>query len=88
MAKPFGVLVCVYCVRPVLEDLFLLLNSHIWHEPECVTELSKGLCIGLLCVRVVLCCTLGRSIQFLPDLVKQCICVSFTKVMVDVHVVF
>jgi hypothetical protein len=38
MAKPFGVLVCVYRVRPVLEDLFLLLKSHIWHGPECVTE--------------------------------------------------
>jgi len=26
--------------------------------------------------------------QFLPELVKQCICVSFTKVMVGVHVMF
>ena len=53
MAKPFGVLVCVYRVHPVLKDLFLLLKSHIWHGPECVTELSmsKGLCIRLLCVR-------------------------------------
>jgi len=25
-------------------------------------------------------------IQFLPELVKQCICVSFNKVMVGVHV--
>jgi len=24
--------------------------------------------------------------QFLPELVKQCICVSFTKIMVGVHV--
>ena len=89
MAKPFGVLVCVYRVRLVLKDLFLLLKSHIWHGPECVTELgmSKGLCIRLLCVRVVLCCTLiGRIMQFFPELVKQCICVSFTKVMVGVHV--
>ena len=31
MAKPFGVLVCVYRVRPVLKDLFLFLKSHIWH---------------------------------------------------------
>jgi len=49
--------------------------------------MSKGLCIRLLCVRVVLCCTLiGRIMQFFPELVKQCICVSFTKVMVGVHV--
>ena len=81
------VLVCVYCVRPVLKDLFLLFKSHIWHGPECITELSKGICIRLLCVRVWLCCTLGRSIQFLPELVKQCIYVSFTKVMVGVHVI-
>ena len=40
MAKPFGVLVCVYRVRPVLKDLFLLLNNQIWHGPECVTELG------------------------------------------------
>jgi len=26
--------------------------------------------------------------QFLPELVKQCICVSFPKVMVGVHVMF
>jgi len=90
VTKPFGVLVCVYRVRPVLKDLFLLLKSHIWHGPECITELgmSKGLCIRLLCVRVGLCCTLGRITQFLPELVKQCICVSFTKVMVGVHVMF
>ena len=90
MAKPFGVLVSVYHVRPVLKDLFLLLKSHIWHGPECVTELgmSKGLCIRLLCVRVGLCCTLGRVMQLFPELVKQCIRVSFTKVMVGVHVMF
>ena len=86
MAKPFGVLVCVYRVRPVLKDLFLFLDSHTWHGPECVTELSKGLCTRLLCVRVGVCCMLGRIMQFLPELVKQCICVSFTKVMVGVHV--
>jgi hypothetical protein len=88
MAKPFGVLVCVYRVRPVLKDLFLLLKSHIWHGPKCVTESGKGLCIRLLCVRVGLCCTLRRIMQFLPELLKQCICVSFTKVMVGVHVMF
>jgi len=63
MAKPFGVLVCVYHrIRPVLNNLFLLLKTHIWHGPEFVTELgmSKGLCIRLLCVRVGLCYTLGR----------------------------
>ena len=78
MAKPFGVLVCVYRVHPVLKDLFLLLKSHIWHGPECVTELSmsKGLCIRLLYVRVGLCCTLRRIMQFLPELVKQSICVA------------
>jgi len=45
MAKPFGVFVCVYRIRPVLKDLFLFLKSHIWHGPKCVTELgmSKGL---------------------------------------------
>ena len=54
MTKPFGVFVCVYRVRPVLQDLFLLLKSHFWHGPECVTELSmsKGLCSSLPCVRV------------------------------------
>jgi hypothetical protein len=46
--------------------------------------MSKGLCY----VRVGLCCTLGRIMQFLPELVKQCVCVSFTKVMVGVHVMF
>ena len=91
MAKPFGVLVCVYHrIRPVLNNLFLLLKSHFWHGPECVTELSmsKGLCSSLPCVRVGLCCTLRRIMQFLPELVNQCICVSFTKVMVGVHVMF
>jgi hypothetical protein len=90
MAKPFGVLVCVYRVRPVLKDLFLFLESHIWHGPECVTGLgmSKGLCIRLLCVRVGLCCTLGRIMQFLPELVKQCTCVSFTKVIVTCRFFF
>ena len=54
--------VCIVSVLPVLKDLFLLLNSHIWHGLECVIELgmSKGICIRLLCVRVGLCCTLGR----------------------------
>jgi len=33
--------------------------------------LSKGLCIRLLYVRVGLCCTLGRILQFLPELVKH-----------------
>ena len=89
MAKPFGVLVCVYRIRPVLKDLFLFLKSHIWHGPKLVTELSKGLCSSLLCVRVGLCCTLGLIMQFLPELVKQCIiCVSLTKVKVGVHVMF
>ena len=31
MAKPFGVFVCVYRIRPVLKNLFLFLKSHIWH---------------------------------------------------------
>jgi len=55
-----------------------------------VTELgmSKGLCIKLLCVRVRLCCALRHVMQFLPDLVEQCICVSFTKVMVSVLMMF
>ena len=90
MAKPYGVLVCVYRVRPVLKDLFLLLESHIWHGPECVTELgvSKRICIRLLCVRVGLCCMLVRIMQLFPELVKQCICVSFTKVMLGVHVMY
>jgi hypothetical protein len=80
MAKPFGVFVCVYRTRPILKDLFLFLKSYIWHGPKLVTELgmSKGLCISLLCVRVGLCCTIGLM-QFLPGLVKQCICVSFTS---------
>jgi len=39
MAKPFGVLVCVYRVRPVLRDLFLLLRSHIWHGPSILARL-------------------------------------------------
>ena len=88
MATPFGVFVCVYRVRPIIMTSFLFLRSHIWHGPKFVTELSmsKGLCIRLLCVRVGLCCTLRRVMQFLPELVKQCICVSFTKVMVGVHV--
>jgi len=50
--------------------------------------MSKGLCSSLPCVRVKLCCTLRRIMQFLPKLVEQCICVSFTKVMVGVHMVF
>jgi hypothetical protein len=57
VAKPFGVFVCVYCIRPIFENLFL--KSHIWHGLECVTELgmSKGPRIKLLCMRVGLCCT-------------------------------
>jgi hypothetical protein len=90
MAKPFGVLVCVYCIRPVLKDLFLFLKSHIWHGPKPVTKLGmrKELCSNLPCARVGLCCTLRRIMQSLPELVKQCICISFTKVMVGVHVMF
>jgi len=42
MAKPFGVLVCVYRFRPVLKDLFHLLKSRIWHGPDCVTELDMS----------------------------------------------
>jgi hypothetical protein len=85
MAKPFGVFVYVYRIHPVLKDLFL--KSHIWHGPKLVTELGmrKGLCSSLPCARVGLCCTLRRIMQFLPE---QCICVSFTKVMVGVHVMF
>ena len=86
--KTFCVFVCMYCIRPVLKDFLLLfLKSHIWHGPDCVTELgmSKGLCSRLLHVRVGLCCTLGRIMQFLPELEKQCICVGFTKVMVGVQ---
>jgi len=53
MAKPFGVLVCVNRIRPVLKDLSLLLKGHIWHGPESVTEfLSKGLCTSWVAVRV------------------------------------
>ena len=50
--------------------------------------MSKGLCVKLLCVVVKLYCTLRLIMQFLPELVKRCICVSFTKVMVGVHMVF
>ena len=50
--------------------------------------LSKGLCIRLLFVRVGLCCTLRRIMQFLPELVKQCTCVSFTKVIVTCRFFF
>ena len=92
MAEPFGVFVCVYRVRPIFMNLFLFLKSHIWHGLKFVTELSKGLCIRLLCVRVGLwCCALSCIMQFLPEVVKQCIlyiCDSFTKVMVGVHVMF
>ena len=90
MAKPLGVLVCVYRIRPVLKDLFLFHNIHIWHGPKLVTELGmrKGLCSSLPCVRVGLCCTLRRIMQSLPELVKQCICVSFTEAMVGVHMMF
>jgi hypothetical protein len=50
----------LYCIHPILENLFLFLKSHIWLGPKFVTELgmSKGLCIRLLCVRVWLYCTL------------------------------
>jgi len=91
MAKPFGVFACVYRIHPVLKDLFLFLKSHSWHGPKLVTELGmrKGLCSSLPCARVGLCCTLRRIImQCLPELVMQCICASFTKVMVSVHVMF
>ena len=90
MAKPFGVFVCVYHIRPVLKDLFLYFKSHNWHGPKLVTELGlrKKLCSILLCARVGLCCTLRRIMQFLLELVKQCVCVSFTKVMVGMHVMF
>ena len=76
--KAFGVFVCVYRIRLVLKDLFLFLKSYIWHGPELL--LSKGLCIRLLFVRVGLCYALRRVMHFLPKLVEQCICVSFTKV--------
>jgi len=57
-------------------------------QNESLLGMSKGLCIRLLCVRVGLCCTLGRVMQLFPELVKQCIRVSCTKVMVGVHVMF
>ena len=59
-------------------------------DQKLVTELGmrKGLCSSLPCAKVGLCCKLRRIMQFLPELVKQCICVSFTKVMVGVHVMF
>ena len=90
MATPFGVFVCVYCIRPMFTNLFLFLKSHIWLGPKFVTELgmSKGLCIRLLCVKVGLCCALRRVTQFLPKLVEQCFCDSFTMVMMDVHMMF
>ena len=90
MATFFGVFVGVYRIRPVLKDLFLFLINHIWHGPKLVTEMGmrKGLCSSLPCARIGLCCTLRRIMQFLPELVKQCICVSLTKVMVGVHVMF
>ena len=50
-----NLLVCLpVCIRPVLKDLFLLLESHIWHGPKLVTELGicKGLCSSLPCARV------------------------------------
>ena len=91
MAKPFGVLVCVNRIRPVLKDLSLLLKGHIWHGPESVTEfLSKGLCSRQVAVcesRAVLHARVYHAI-FAAELVKQCFCVSFTKVMVGVHVMF
>ena len=65
MAKPFGVSVCVYRIRPVFKDLFLFLKSHIWHGLKLVTELGlrKGFCSSLPCARVRLCCTLRRIMQ-------------------------
>ena len=58
-------------------------------DQKLVTELGmrKGLCSSLPCAGAGLCCTLRRIMQFLPELVKQCICVSFTKVMVGVRCV-
>ena len=48
MAKPFGVSVCVYRIRPVFKDLFLFLKSHIWHGLKLVTELGlrKGFAVA------------------------------------------
>jgi len=66
MAKPFGVFVCVYRIRPVLKDLFLFLKSHIWHGPKIVTELGMRKQGALQCVRVGLCCTL-RQRHICPD---------------------
>ena len=76
MATFFGVFVGVYRIRPVLKDLFLFLINHIWHGPKLVTEMGmrKGLCSSLPCARIGLCCTLRRIMQYLPELVKQCIC--------------
>jgi len=86
-----NLLVCLSaCIVSVLYLRILFLKSHIWHGPKLVTELGmrKGLCSSLPCARVVLCCSLRRIMQFLPELVNQCICVSFTKIMVGVHVMF
>ena len=85
MTKPFGVFVCIAFVLYLrLKGLFLFLKGHIWHGPKLVTELGmrKGLCSSLPCAGAGLCCTLRRIMQFLPEIVKQCICFSFTKVMV------
>ena len=71
----------MYCTRPIP-------SRHIWHEPKLTIELgmSSGPCSSLLCGRVALYCTLRHIMQFLPELVKQCICVSLTKVMVGAHI--
>jgi len=63
-------LVCfsVYFIRSIFKNLFLFLISHIWHGSSSVTELSKGLCPRLLCVRVGLCCALRRVMHFCQSL--------------------
>ena len=84
-----NLLVCLYvCIVSVLYLRTCSCSLKVTFGMYQNVLLSKGLCIRLLCVRVGLCCTLGRIMQFLPELVKQCICVSFTKVMVGVHVMF
>ena len=46
MAKPFGVFVRVYRIRPVLKDLFLFLTSHIWHG-----DMDQNLLLNWACAR-------------------------------------
>jgi len=89
VAGPVMWLIDVYCIHPAFKNCSCSLKVTFGTDKNLLLSWAwaRG-CIRLLRVRVGLCCALRRVMQFLPKLVEQWICVSLTKVLVGVHMMF